>query len=213
MSMLLRETRSLTETQRKLLAEEIKEIHDRKRLFCRRLAIAYLSFCIFCCGLTIFAANVAWYWAVIAWSLIGACLFGWSVLEENSKNRKHVDRLARILEKNEAEVIHVESHEMVEFEEIEDEGATYAFQVDSEQILLLSGQEFYPTEAFPSSRFEIICMNDAMKCGLDTSIESFGDKLQPLRTISVAAQNNFRYVQGVEVLNGRLNDIERLLST
>lgn len=43
-----------------------------------------------------------------------------------------------------------------EWEEFEDEGATWVFDGGSGRYLLLSGQDFEPTRDFPSSSFEVV---------------------------------------------------------
>jgi hypothetical protein len=96
---------------------------------------------------------------------------------------------------------------MVEFEEIEDEGACYAFQVTPSQIVFVCGQDFYPTRKFPSSDFSIIDV-----AGFLDHIVCRATKLKPVRVIDGKTKQGLEYVEHLQVIEGRLDQLEKLLA-
>ena len=82
---------------------------------------------------------------------------------------------------NKAKSIKVVSDKFIELSEVEDEGVYYLFQVDNNQILSFGGQEFYPTNKFPSNDFEIVMSHG--KLGELVLYEKYvnGNKIQPIR--------------------------------
>jgi hypothetical protein len=59
--------------------------------------------------------------------------------------------LESALRRNAADVYDVRAIAFAELEEIEDEGACYAFELEGERIVFITGQEFYEAPAFPAS--------------------------------------------------------------
>jgi hypothetical protein len=73
---------------------------------------------------------------------------------------------------------------MVELQEGEDEGACYAFQLDDDQILFISGQDYYSSSQFPNSDFSLNQILDDQGRLLEELISKQGEKLQPVHQIS-----------------------------
>ncbi len=100
---------------------------------------------------------------------------------------------------------------MVVFEEQEDEGARYAFQV-GDRIVFVAGQDFYPSAKFPNSDFSLVEITDSRGTLVEMIIDSAGKKLQPIRTIAAELQSKFRIPEHLQILQGKLEDIDRLLA-
>lgn len=139
----------------------------------------------------------------------------WVYWDSIRTTRRRVAQLQGTLTKNQVQVIHVQTEEMVELIEIEDEGAGYFFQVTPNKVLYLGGQEYYPTGKFPNSDFELVTIVDANDLPIAFQIVCHGQKLKPSRTIDKTAKlkllDSDRYSQDLEVITGRLEKIEEVL--
>jgi hypothetical protein len=80
----------------------------------------------------------------------------WSYLSLRPKRFADVCQIESALRRNQACVIRIQSEAMVEFEEEEDEGACYAFQLNEHRVIFVSGQDFYPSARFPNSDFSLV---------------------------------------------------------
>ncbi|WP_319372024.1 hypothetical protein [uncultured Ilyobacter sp.] len=119
-----------------------------------------------------------------------------------------------ILERDTAKVIHCSSSKMIEFEEVEDEGAQYLFQVDENKIFNIAGQEYYETPLFPSSNFELVTiLGPREKEYLDFHIQCFGHKLSPLMVVPKDVKKEFidKISELPEIIEGNIEKIDSLM--
>ena len=115
--------------------------------------------------------------------------------------------LESALRRNEADVVDVRAKSYVEFEEVEDEGACYAFQLDETRVMFISGQEFYPEAKFPSLDFSLVHLLDEAGRTVDMLIEKRGPKAAPASVIPAATKERLEIPQHLDV---RAIDITRL---
>lgn len=119
------------------------------------------------------------------------------------------------LEENKVKVIHCQSERMLEFEEFEDEGAEYLFQVETGRIFHLFGQEYYETGKFPNSDFELAAIIGKDGYMVDFYINCLGQKLKPERTIS--AEKKGKYANALcelpELFDGSIDNIDNILNS
>jgi acyl-CoA synthetase (AMP-forming)/AMP-acid ligase II len=102
----------------------------------------------------------------VAFSVLGCLAVGAVLLvitrferwQQGSRRRRS---LQQALKAAQARVVHVTAESYAEFNEFEDLGAMYAFQIDPASLLVLRGQEYYETEYFPSLDFELITVPGA----------------------------------------------------
>ena len=87
-----------------------------------------------------------------------------------------------------ADVYDVRARAFAEFEEAEDEGACYAFEIDGPRLVFVSGQEFYASARFPSLDFSLVYVLDGAGRSVDMLIEKRGPRAKPARMIPVAQQ-------------------------
>jgi hypothetical protein len=149
-------------------------------------------------------------WPALAWAGILVLIVIWILLEERPKSAARLRRLEAALQQNEAHEIRIQSQEMVEFEEAHDEGAAYAFQV-GESIVFICGQDFYPTAKFPNTDFSMVEIHAANDVVVDSEIVTHGKKLKPLRTIATEIHIRLCMPEHLEVIPGRLDDLDSLL--
>jgi hypothetical protein len=150
-------------------------------------------------------------WGVLGmfclWLVIGL----WSMSSARKHLSKQIARLEEALSRNRAAVTRIASEQMVEFEEIEDEGACYAFQVAENKITFVSGQEYYPSAKFPNSDFDIVDISASDGFPVEGGIEKRGKKLAPLRRIIAKAKETLTVPDDLSVIDGKLEDLEELL--
>ncbi|MCH8044001.1 MAG: hypothetical protein IID44_09820 [Planctomycetes bacterium] len=149
----------------------------------------------------------------IFWLSIGLGIFSWAYWSEWRDSAKRIRSINSAVARNIASVVRIRSEEMIEFEEHEDEGACYAFQLDDDRIVFVSGQEFYRTARFPSTDFELIDIADEAGNLAETRIVKHGEPLAPVRTIASADARDLSIPFHLSVVSGRLEDIERILTT
>lgn len=160
------------------------------------------------------ASDESWLVITLVWIAVGCVISGWVWRDAKRDSRYAVgvaERLESALSRNEANVFDFEARSFVEFEEVEDEGACYAFDLGSGQIAFVAGQEFYPEARFPSLDFSLVYPLDAEGNEVDMLIEKRGPKEDPMRKIPRDVKMEFMIPEHLEVLEGQLGDLESLL--
>ena len=95
-----------------------------------------------------------------------------------------VSNLSEALDNGSAKEEIIEADRMIEVEEFEDEGACFLFEVEEKKLLLLYGQECYPSSRFPCTDFSLIEILDSKGNPVDSLMDKRGEKLKPCKTIS-----------------------------
>lgn len=85
-------------------------------------------------------------------------------------------------------VADVRAIELVEIEEREDEGACWVFQLQ-EEILVLSGQDYYETTKFPNDDFSLVEVRREDGRMLERLIEPRGKKLAPVKRLPASVRS------------------------
>lgn len=98
------------------------------------------------------------------------------------------------------------------FEEIEDEGACYAFQVEPEQVLFVVGQDFYESARFPNSDFSLVHIRAESGDLVEMPFLYRGSKLSPIRTVPARVKATLRIPEHLSVMEGSLADLEARLA-
>lgn len=150
---------------------------------------------------------------VIIYSLIGCWSFAdaWYRISSARKN------LEFVLLNNKIKFIRVEAEGYIELPEYEDEGVHYLFQLPHNQILSMGGQDFYPTDKFPNTDFEI-----ALCRGLNDEVVllktyTYGIKLLPIekkqekKKWNLIGNPNYPDPERFTIIPGQLVDIEDII--
>ena len=150
----------------------------------------------------------------IFWLVLTMPMLLWAYISASSDVKAAVSQIQNALVRNEVRVIQIKSHEMLDFEEGEDEGACYAFQLDNDnnEVVFISGQDYYRSSRFPNSDF---CLNQILDNDgkvVEELISKRGRKLEPLRTISTGVRLKLRVPDHLEVIRGRLENLEAILA-
>lgn len=165
---------------------------------------------------TIFIADAPWFVITAFWLVAGLVLALWvarDAKKDAAQLQSMVQGLQSALKRNAADVYDVQARSFVEFEEIEDEGACYAFQVDERRIVFVSGQEFYSSAKFPNTDFSLVHLHDSHGKLIEMLIAKHGAKAVPVRTIPAATKSKLAVPDHLETIEGRLDDLESLLAT
>ena len=140
------------------------------------------------------------------------CLFWvWEAIN-TKQDQKQLSNIEAAIARNEARVVHCQSNAMVYFEEIEDEGADYCFQVEDSRLLFISGQEFYETTRFPNTDFELVTAVGNNRYQVLFHIYCHGQKLKPLRVIPADVKKKLALPEHLTVVEGSLDHLEQLLA-
>jgi hypothetical protein len=206
--------RPLTETQRRVLRAKVRSLATTAR----RASTTYIP-------ITLGVVSLLWLWTILAsdaprlfvtvfWLVVGAGIALW-VRRDMGKHAGQLKGMAHGLEsalrRNEADVYDIRASSHAVLEEIEDEGACYAFDLGDGRLVFIAGQEFYEGARFPSLDFSLIYPLDEHGQPVEMFIDKRGDKTAPARTIPSAVKKSLNVPDHLEVRAGRLDDLEALL--
>ena len=160
---------------------------------------------------TILVADAPWYVITAFWFVAGAVLALWSARDakkDAADLESRAQGLQSALRRNAADVYDVQAKDFVEFEEIEDEGASYAFELEDGRALFISGQEFYPGAKFPSLDFSLVYFLDEKSQTVDMQIEKRGSRASPQRLIPAAIKERLEIPEHLETRPGGIAHLE-----
>ncbi len=206
--------RPLTPAEQRLLRARIRDLQSRLQRGPKALLVAPgISSILWV--LTLALSDSPWLIVTAFWILLGSGITLW-VRRDLRKDLGYLAEMRRGYEsayaRNEAEVFPIRARSFVEFEEVEDEGACYAFEIEDDRLVFVVGQEFYPKAEFPSHDFSFVHIVDEEGRVVDTHIEKRGARAAAARTIPAATKLELEIPEHLEVLDGGPGEIEDLLS-
>ena len=120
-------------------------------------------------------------------------------------------RLDSALRRNLADVYDISATRFVQFEEVEDEGACYAFQLENGQVVFLHGQEYYESAGFPCLEFSLVMPLDEHGGRVHELVDRRSPKVRPDRIIPAAIKNCIVIPEDLVLVDGPLEGIEERL--
>ena len=205
--------RPLTAAERRLLRARARELESRERGGPRTLALGVAVIAILW-ALTVIASDTPWPIVTLFWVLVGAAILLWvrrGLHHDLGRLRDMSRRYRSALRRNEGEVFRIQAKSFAEFEEVEDEGACYAFQLDGDRLAFVVGQGFYPRARFPSHDFSLVYPLDENGASIDMMIEKRGPRATAARTIPAATKLGLDLPEHLEVRKGGLEDLDEIL--
>ncbi len=203
--------RPLTAAEHRSIQLKISALEKGWKSSVRRCLLVYPILFGALWALTICTSDAPWPMVTAFWLGVGILMATWTLVGEKLRRRQSGAWLADALSRNLADVIRVSSEELVEFEEIDDEGACYAFQVSDNEILFIEGQEFYSSAKFPNTNFEIVRIFDSRGSLAEEFIRKIGIKLKASRQVSAEVKRRLRMPEHLARVRGRLQDLEQIL--
>ena len=202
------------ETERRLIGAKIRSLTARGRRASRTSLPIAGGLVLVLWVWTILASDAPWFVVTGFWLIVGAGIALWAH-REMRRHGGHLEGMARGLEsalrRNAADVYTVRARSFAELEEIEDEGACYAFELDDNRLAFITGQEFYESAKFPSLDFSLVYVLDEAGQTVDMLIEKRGAKASPARKIPAAMKRKLDVPDHLEVRIGRIDDLESFL--
>ena len=206
--------RPLTDKERRLLRSKIRHFTARGR----RASVAALpvtSGVVLILWLwTILASDVSWPIITTFWLVVGGGIALWVRHDMRVHGRQCASMslaLESALRRNAADVYDVRATSFAELEEIEDEGACYAFQIGNGRVAFIQGQEFYEGARFPSLDFALVYVLEEAGASVDMVIDKRGAKAAPARRIPAAVKQRLDVPGHLEVRPGTLANLEDML--
>lgn len=160
-------------------------------------------------ALTMLASDAPWPVITIFWAAIGIALTLWLRRDLSKADlTTAIQALRSALRRNEVEEHRIQATAFAEFEEVEDEGACYAFQIDDERVVFICGQEFYPGAKFPSLDFSLVEPLAENGQPVHVWVEKRGSKAAPLRTIPARKKWELEIPDHLELRKASIATIE-----
>jgi len=156
--------------------------------------------------------KMPWWIITLFWIVVGGAIALWTYIPEKRKLAADLAKFEKAVTQCKAIVVQVRSDRVVEFEEVEDEGACYAFQLQDGRIRFVDGQDYYAAARFPNTDFSLVHILGEDGELLECQITKHGQKLKPVRTITANVKSNLKVPWHLEIIEGNVDDLERLLS-
>jgi len=204
--------RPIAGPERRALSMRLATLKREGRRGPLRLLVGLFFLFVFFSMVTVLASDVSPQIVVGFWFALVVLIGLWVWIEQYLKMHKLAGSISRTLESGRVREIRVVASGVVEFEEVEDEGACYAFQIADDRIVFVSGQEFYASAKFPNSDFALIDVLGPSGELVDFFIRKDGARLVPVRIVSAATKRALRVPAHLEVVSGKLEQLEQLLA-
>jgi hypothetical protein len=163
---------------------------------------------------TLLVAEAPWTLVTFFWVVIGAGITLWvkrDLTRDQREDRAMLRRIESARRRDTAQVFDVRSRAFAEFEEVEDEGSCFAFQLDSDRMAFISGQQFYPSARFPSLDFSLVYILDEEDRIVDEMIEKRGPRTDPSRVVPSKLKWKMEIPEHLEVRRGSLETLDASL--
>jgi hypothetical protein len=209
--MLEHSERPLSETERRTLQVRLAQVGHRRRTILVKYAAASVTVCAVLAVLTLLVSDAPAIVVCVFWSAVAIVLALWIGMPERRALDAQSAALAAALPASHARVTRVQASRVVEFEEIEDEGVCYAFEVDPTQVLFIHGQEFYASEQFPNSDFSLVEIVGHDGIVVDEIRHMDGVRLTPERRLHAATKDRLVLPDHLDVVAASLDDLEHEL--
>jgi hypothetical protein len=125
--------------------------------------------------------------------------------------RQQIPLFEAALRRDRAVETRVQAKRVVEFEEVEDEGACYAFEHHPGASLFVVGQEFYEDNDFPNTDFSMVDILGEGPVPVTTLMIKSGSKLVPERVVPSAVKNTLELPDHLTLIDAPLERIEAAL--
>jgi hypothetical protein len=205
--------RGLTNAERAELGARVERLDRLIRFSLLKAAAASLIVCGVLATFTLLASDAPRPLIVGFWLGMTLLFTVWIGTQGRAGFRRQRTALAGAIRHNRAREFRIQSSRVVEFEEIEDEGACYAFDAGDRRIVFVQGQEFYAEDDFPNTDFSLVDVLGPGNTVVDAIFIKTGARLQPERSIRRDVKNRLAIPDHLAVIEGDLKTIEAALTS
>ena len=210
--------RPLSDKEIKILGQDLKRL-DKRKSFQIRFLVGW-TLLAFVVGTFVYLRleTTTELYLLIGTVLIYILIGVWSFMESYLKQKKVRKNIDFVFETNKVKSIKVITTDYFELSEVEDEGVNYLFQISENKILSFGGQDFYPTNNFPSDNFEIAVCNGEKGEVVLLETYNYGKKIQPKRKITgqkkwdLIGSVNYPDPDKFAIIDGQLENIEAIIN-
>jgi hypothetical protein len=206
--------RPLGDAERRAIRAKVRSLVARRRRTSRATLPVTGGAVVLLWLWTLLASDTSWPIVTVFWLVVGGGMAAWVGREmraEGDAFKAMAADLESALKTNTADVYDIRARSVVEFEEIEDEGACYAFELADGRVVFVAGQEFYESARFPSLDFSLVYVLGERQSAVDMFIEKRGGKVAPARKIPAAMKSTLRVPNHLEVRAGTLEDLDSMV--
>jgi hypothetical protein len=203
--------RRLTDDEKREVARRLERLRSMVRFSLLKAFAASVLVCGALAILTLLASDAPRPLIIFFWAVLAALFTLWIGVPGRAGRRRQAATLEAALRHDRGRVFRVQSSRLVEFEELEDEGACYAFDIGEGRILFVQGQEFYADETFPNSDFSLVTVLGPGTTVVDEIFTKSGAKLEPERRIARDVKERLTIPDHLEVIDADLATIEASL--
>jgi hypothetical protein len=204
--------RGLTDDERRELTATFDRLRSMARTSLVKAGVASLAVCGVLAIITLFASDAPVAVIVSFWMGLALLFTFWIGLPDRKHARRQLSAIAAGLQHGRARVVRIRSARVVEFEEIEDEGACYAFDAGENRVVFIQGQEFYAATDFPNTDFSIVDVLGPGGVVVDGIFTKDGVKLDPERHVSRHIKNELTIPDHLEIVQASLDSLEQTLA-
>ena len=207
--------RALKPAEARLLRARAASLHGRGRRASSRGVWAGIAAIGVLWALTLLASDAPPLTVTAFWLVAGGLIVAWVARDLRADGRT-LDGIAAghesALRRNLADVYDIRASAFLAFEEIEDEGACYAFHLTgTDGMVFLSGQELYEEARFPSLDFSLVFPLDEADRRVAMLIDKRGARATPVRVVPAAVKERLAIPEDLRIVAGPLDDLERRL--
>lgn len=180
--------RPLLDGEQRAIAHRGDEAARAANAALRRFGLVSVAVCAVLGVLTLLASDAPPVIVIGFWTLMAGVFTLWTGLPERRQARQRAGAYAAALAHNRARVTRIRSDRVVAFEEVEDEGACWAFDAGDDRTIFVAGQMYDADDGFPSSDVtfvEVLLPNGAVA---DELVSHEGRRLEPERWVSGEAK-------------------------
>jgi hypothetical protein len=209
--MIERFERPLTMDERSGLEGRLARLRAEPASTFLKTAVSSVVVCAGFCALTLLASDAPRTVVLAFWGVLAAIFTVWIGIGGGRAARRQATWVQQALGYDRARVVRIQSSRVVEFEEIEDEGACFAFEVNPGQVVFILGQEFYADDSFPNSDLSIVDLLAPNGMAVDMLLLKEGRKLEPVRQIDAATKDVLEIPEHLETVAADLDHVEHVL--
>ncbi len=158
-------------------------------------------------------AGSSWRGFGLFWLVLGIVITLW--VYRDVKPYAHVlqEKFRSALRQDTACEVRVYSNKVIAFENVQDrKKGWYAFQLDDERMVFVSGRFCQRVRGFPTSDFSVVDIADEKGNLVVGFARNHGHPLIAVRTISEREAVQLRIPEHMEIVRGNLTEIDTLLS-